>query len=89
MAFSSGGTLIVSTVEMMQNTMDLADPYHPVMDNIDVNAFQGFRQQATPHGPQKRSHLAKVFLVQRKTAPEDARTVANRTLQRSGKCAIS
>ena len=23
-------------------TMDLADPYHPVMDNIDVNAFQGF-----------------------------------------------
>ena len=22
--------------------MDLADPYHPVMDNIDANAFQGF-----------------------------------------------
>ena len=24
------------------STMDLADPYHPLMDNIDVNAFQGF-----------------------------------------------
>ncbi|RJU99932.1 MAG: VCBS repeat-containing protein [Candidatus Poseidoniales archaeon] len=23
-------------------TMDLADPYHPIMDNIDVGSFQGF-----------------------------------------------
>ena len=28
--------------QVTYSTMDLADPYHPVMDNIDVNAFQGF-----------------------------------------------
>ena len=28
--------------QITYNTMDLADPYHPVMDNVDVNAFQGF-----------------------------------------------
>jgi hypothetical protein len=31
-----------TSTQVTYNTMDLADPYHPVMDNIDVNAFQGF-----------------------------------------------
>ena len=31
-----------ASTQVTYNTMDLADPYHPVMDNIDVNAFQGF-----------------------------------------------
>ena len=28
--------------QVTYQTMDLADPFHPIMDNIDVNAFQGF-----------------------------------------------
>jgi hypothetical protein len=28
--------------QITYSTMDVADPYHPVMDNIDLNAFQGF-----------------------------------------------
>ncbi|MEC7508219.1 MAG: hypothetical protein VX965_04180, partial [Candidatus Thermoplasmatota archaeon] len=31
-----------ASTQVTYSTMDLADPYHPVMDNIDVNAFQGF-----------------------------------------------
>ena len=31
-----------ASTQVTYATMDLADPYHPVMDNIDVNAFQGF-----------------------------------------------
>ena len=28
--------------QVTYNTMDLADPYHPIMDNININSFQGF-----------------------------------------------
>jgi hypothetical protein len=33
-----------SEEQITYNNMDLADPYHPIMDGIDVNAFQGFDQ---------------------------------------------
>jgi hypothetical protein len=29
----------IAETQVMYSTMDLVDLYHPVMDNIDVNAF--------------------------------------------------
>ena len=31
-----------ASTQVTFNTMDLADPFHPIMDNVNTNAFQGF-----------------------------------------------